>query len=478
MQNDITIIGGGFCGTAVLLQLVEKATEKGSILHIVWLNKGYPLAQGIAFSTFDATHLLNVPVGRMSVFADRPNHFLDWLQSQKNITIPAHIQANLATAFVPRQWYGAYLAATVNTVVSRLSPNIKINVMEAEAVDMEYFKYKKNVQISLANGDIIITKKVVLALGNQLPQQPTFLTEKVAASSLYRANPWNETAVNNLQKSDKTVFLFGTSLTMIDAVVSLTRLGFEGKIVALSTRGYLPLPHRQFAADTKILQDIDFQEDMPKLYGIFKRHIRRVHTESNSGLAVVDAVRPLTQKIWIDLQIAEKQRFMRHVRHLWGVARHRIPQEVSQFLTQLKAAQKFEILSGRVQTVAEAPDGLHITYRVRGTDAQQTIIAQRMINCTGPLTDIAQSKMPLLQNMLAKKYIASCAMRLGIDAQPNGVVLNSDAKPQTWLLAVGSLLKGVLWESTAVPELRTQAQEIAELIVNELIVVKCVGKSY
>ena len=125
-----------------------------------------------------------------------------------------------------------------------------------------------------------------------------------------------------------------------------------------------------------------------------------------------------------------------------------------------------------------SPDGLHITYRVRGTNTQQTVVAQRMINCTGPLTDIAQSKMPLLQNMLAKKYIASCAMRLGIDALPNGVVLDTDAQPQPWLLAVGSLLKGVLWESTAVPELRTQAQEIAELIVNELVVSKCVGNSY
>ncbi len=40
------------------------------------------LGCGVAYSTTDPDHLLNTRAHNMSAFADRPHHFLDWLQSQ------------------------------------------------------------------------------------------------------------------------------------------------------------------------------------------------------------------------------------------------------------------------------------------------------------------------------------------------------------------------------------------------------------
>jgi len=54
-------------------------------------------------------------------------------------------------------------------------------------------------------------------------------------------------------------------------------------------------------------------------------------------------------------------------------------------------------------------------------------------------------------------------LKLGIKANTETFqIINSDGKPHTNLYTIGSNLKGELWESTAVNELRGQAEKLAE----------------
>jgi uncharacterized NAD(P)/FAD-binding protein YdhS len=50
---------------------------------------------------------------------------------------------------------------------------------------------------------------------------------------------------------------------------------------------------------------------------------------------------------------------------------------------------------------------------------------------------------------------------LGIETLPDGRVLAADGTPTPGLYAIGPLLKGVLWETTAIPEIRVQAHALA-----------------
>ena len=76
MRSDahfsVVIIGGGFCGVLTMINLIEKSTGKTSITII---NKGYPLARGVAYKTYSEKHLLNVEARNMSAFPDKPDHF-------------------------------------------------------------------------------------------------------------------------------------------------------------------------------------------------------------------------------------------------------------------------------------------------------------------------------------------------------------------------------------------------------------------
>jgi uncharacterized NAD(P)/FAD-binding protein YdhS len=63
--------------------------------------------------------------------------------------------------------------------------------------------------------------------------------------------------------------------------------------------------------------------------------------------------------------------------------------------------------------------------------------------------------------------IRSDEMNLGVDASAEGHVINKNNEVSDKLFAIGSLLKGKLWESTAVPELRIQASRLAEIILQK-----------
>jgi uncharacterized NAD(P)/FAD-binding protein YdhS len=56
-------------------------------------------------------------------------------------------------------------------------------------------------------------------------------------------------------------------------------------------------------------------------------------------------------------------------------------------------------------------------------------------------------------------------LALGISARPTGEVLRYRGGEAGWLFTLGAPLKGVLWETTAVREIRVQAQRLAERLL-------------
>jgi uncharacterized NAD(P)/FAD-binding protein YdhS len=68
-----------------------------------------------------------------------------------------------------------------------------------------------------------------------------------------------------------------------------------------------------------------------------------------------------------------------------------------------------------------------------------------------------------LKNCLLKGILTQDKLKLGIKTDTESFqIINSDGNPHTNLYTIGSNLKGELWESTAVNELRDQAEKLAE----------------
>ncbi|MBX4413259.1 hypothetical protein K4G92_23035, partial [Mycobacterium tuberculosis] len=81
-----------------------------------------------------------------------------------------------------------------------------------------------------------------------------------------------------------------------------------------------------------------------------------------SWQVVLDAVRQQGQRIWQALSVAERQRFLRHLRHYWDVHRYRVAPQVAEVLEGLiqYTAQHFAYEEELFAKYAYAESAAHV----------------------------------------------------------------------------------------------------------------------
>lgn len=449
-MKTIAIIGGGWSGMLTAIQLLEKSKN----ISVKVINSEQPIGLGIAYSTTDEAHLLNVPAGKMSAFPDNPNHFTDWLIAN------GHSTEQIEKQFFPRFIYGKYILELLDSLKS----NTQLEIINAKAIDIQTQSHNYSVQLN--NGNSIIADKIVLALGNFLPSIPKSNTPAFFESPFFYKNPWSADYLNNLSLN-QDILLIGTGLTMVDCVLSLKKVGLKGKVFVVSPRGYTPAPHDK----TEMYPDFYSElkgKTLLEIVRIIRKHIKIAETKNISWIGVVDSLRPYVQELWIDLSSKDKQQFISHIRHIWGVARHRLPIEIHKELMDLKKNGQLEIIGGRINDIVERNNLVTATIKLRNGSAIRELNISRVINCTGPQSNYKELKDELVKNLLAKKMILANELKMGIQTNFNGQVLQEDKKTSNDVFAIGSLLRGVLWETTAVPEISVQAQKIASQIIDSI----------
>ena len=58
------------------------------------------------------------------------------------------------------------------------------------------------------------------------------------------------------------------------------------------------------------------------------------------------------------------------------------------------------------------------------------------------------------------------ALRLGLDIDRDGHVIDAKGQPSEHILAIGPMTRGDLWEVVAVPDIRIQVSALARRLVN------------
>jgi uncharacterized NAD(P)/FAD-binding protein YdhS len=76
---DVAIIGAGFCGSIVAVNLLRKAKE----VEVALIERSGSFARGLAYGTTDRSHLLNVPAAKMRAFPDDHEHFYRWARENR-----------------------------------------------------------------------------------------------------------------------------------------------------------------------------------------------------------------------------------------------------------------------------------------------------------------------------------------------------------------------------------------------------------
>jgi uncharacterized NAD(P)/FAD-binding protein YdhS len=87
-----------------------------------------------------------------------------------------------------------------------------------------------------------------------------------------------------------------------------------------------------------------------------------------------------------------------------------------------------------------------------------------LINCTGPDGDLSRSSDPLIASLRARGAIAPDSLGIGIETSDDGAVVDGKGSVSRALFTLGATRRPSLWESTAVPELRAQADALARTL--------------
>jgi uncharacterized NAD(P)/FAD-binding protein YdhS len=455
----IGIIGGGFSGTITAINLARLTPVP---LHIVVIDQTHGPCRGVAYNTRNGSHLLNVVARNMSALADQPNHFVEWLQT-RNDYLDEPLAA-LREKFVPRRVYGDYLHSLFQWYATTLAAEKKLRLERVSGRAEDIVVADGRTTIHLDSGQILRADKVVLAVGNQPPAEFR-LRGLDAGSARYIGNPWRGWEAK-LPAADQDVALIGTGLTMVDVFLTLQDLKWRGKIWAISRHGLLPLSHFKGFDYPDFMKEEGGPASLRAAFALFKRHFRAARERGLNPAILVDKLRPHTQRLWKNFSLFEKRQFNRHFRTLWNVMRHRIAPEIHRRLSEALAQGRLEIVGGRLTACEETGEKIAIT--VEGRHGRRVIESGVLINCTGPQERYLPSKSGLFTSLVSQGLIQPDEMNMGIKVAPDFAVVDARDRESKILFALGSLLKGTLWETTAVPELRSQAFRLAETIVGQV----------
>ncbi|MFL6761160.1 MAG: FAD/NAD(P)-binding protein, partial [Sphingomicrobium sp.] len=101
-QAPVAIVGGGFSGTILAAQLARRGI--GSIL----IDGSGRVGKGVAYSTTDPAHLLNVRAEAMSAWSGEPDHFAQRFETD----------GGDRRGFAQRRFFAAYLADILDEAVA------------------------------------------------------------------------------------------------------------------------------------------------------------------------------------------------------------------------------------------------------------------------------------------------------------------------------------------------------------------------
>lgn len=452
--SRIAIVGGGFSGTMAAVQIL-RAARRPLELHII--ERKPPLGRGVAYGTRYGSHLLNVPAGKMSAFPSDPDHFLRWLEAHADL-LPA---PPIATTFAPRKVYGAYVQSLLAEAEAKATIDVQVTHWTDEAIDLDI--WDGHATINLESGQSVEVDQVILAIGNFPPGHPHLADRTFFASERYVGDPWQKGNLDSV-KPDDVVLLIGSGLTALDLTLGMRERGHKGIVHLLSRRGQLPQRHQPAEPYPRFLEQ-PLPATVRGLVKGVRQELKKAEAAGIDWRPVLDALRPQTQAIWHALPLAERRRFLDRVRPYWEVRRHRMPPDAAALADEMLALGRLHLYGGRLASLDERDGGVEARFRERGKVEDTVIRVDRVINCTGPECDYRRMRHPLIASLLGQGLVRPDDLALGLDTNASGALLDAEGHASPILFTLGPLRKGTLWETTAVPEIRVQAEELAATLL-------------
>ena len=438
------IIGGGASGVLLAYQLLH---HSDSDFRVTLIEKRLDIGRGVAYHTGNPEHLLNVRVENMSALPDEPDHFWRWLVSRE-ADVPLCPDPY---CFVPRRIYGDYIASLLAPLISNGDAPRRLSIVQGTCIDIR--EGPVDAMATLDDGRCYVGEIVVLATGHD-----------ARSASPGHADPWVSPSAAGIDP-DATVLILGTGLTMVDYVLSLLRDHHRGPIIAMSRRGLLAKPHRRVPPLRIDNTEIPFGASISQLLRWFRGRVKAHVAEGGDWRGAIDGLRPYTQRLWRDLPLASKRRFLEHARAWWDVHRHRMAPEVEARITHAVYAGTLTLLAAKVVGIELNESGARVRYRRRGQRENDSIQVGAIVDCTGIVRDPRATTNPAVLSLFDQGLARVDPLGIGIETSADCAIVSRDGVASRRVFAVGPLTRAAFWEIIAIPDIRNQCAQLAAALI-------------
>ncbi|MEV5176640.1 lycopene cyclase, partial [Streptomyces flaveolus] len=299
----------------------------------------------------------------------------------------------------------------------------------------------------------------VLATGNT-PPGVAWAPAALCGAAEFVPDPWAPGALERIA-DDADVLLVGTGLTMVDAALALAR---DGRVVhAVSRHGLLPRAHVSRPLPVPPAPQLRADAGLAGLRRDVLLHLarsRRLHGDWRAGL---DSLRPVTAALWQRLDTADQARFLADDLWWWNAHRHRVPPDSAGTLRRLVADERVTVSRGQVASVTREGHVLCV-----GLTDGRVLRVGAVVNCTGPAVLDDGTGDPLLAALVREGIAVTGPHRIGVATDVHGRLTAPEPARPAPLWTLGAPRRGALLESTAVPEIRGQADAVACAVLDAL----------
>jgi uncharacterized NAD(P)/FAD-binding protein YdhS len=450
MHNTLVIVGGGFCGTVLAVNLLRRPPAAAT--DIVLVERGAAMGRGVAYAVREFPYLLNVPAGRVSADSQDPLQFLRFAQR--------HMPGADGEDFLPRALYGDYLQDLLLQAERAAPAGIRLVRLFDEVRQVTRRGEGKPFAVEFNDRVPILADRVILALGNPPPPLQPWAAA-IRDHGGYRHDPWE---LPKTLSAEHAVLIVGNGLTMADAAAALTLDASRAPMLhTISRRGLVSLPQATFRPST-VRSDgealLACAGSLRRVLATARELAREVEKKGGDWRETVTFVRHVAPALWPRLPLAEQRRFLRHLQAYWDIHRHRMPPQLGARIASLRRSGRLQVNAGRIDSVCAAGNQLKVSWRPRG-GSSATLTVDLIVNATGPNYALKHGGLPLLESLRKAGLVSEDALNLGLRTGHHGVCVDAQGRPSEHLYYLGPMLRASHWEATAAAELGNHAEQLA-----------------
>ena len=454
MQFDVAIVGAGFAGIACASALVRR----NPALNIVLLDPAAQLPAGLPFAGARPEHLLNVRADQMSLDSAQPLHFCDYLGKHDRAQYGDLGSVAIGEVFAPRALYCDYVRAVFKQAQHDAAAaggqvkQVRVQVGEITRVNQHYLIFGKPGDDDADDVVQIGAPHVILALG-------AGEYKSMIKHPLWHVGPWRLNELPAHTPGD-TALIIGSGLTGIDSAQTLHRLGWRGAIKMLSPNARLPAANFERAlAIWQLAPDFVQHCQTPRQFlQALRAELARARAVGIDWRAVLNALRSITTEIFLAWTPRQRTSVLRRAGSLWGMHRHRMPPSVAALIHALQFSGKLSLVSGRfIDVTVCTASALQVRVSAGvGGGAESTQDYALVIDARGP--NYRTADWPVVTKLINAGLLKASLTGFGL-------LVDVDGRAGQQIYALGVLTYGERLETMAVPEIRQQAERIAELII-------------